>query len=287
MAAQTAKQVIIQRLREAERNILYQNYKEKEGKIMNGVVQKREGRNILVDLDRVTAIMPPDEQIHFEKYNTGNRVKVVLLAVNLTSRGPELIVSRAHPLIVQKLFESEIPEIANGAILVKAVAREAGARSKVAVFTPDEGVDPIGSCIGQRGSRIQTIIAELGGEKVDVIEWSDKPEKFIANALLPAKVLTVETNAETKEAIVTVPAEQLSLTIGREGQNVRLAVRLTGWKINIREKGREPEPKIIPAVVEEKIEETKEEKKGKKMKVKKEKVKKVEKEKKVKKKETN
>jgi N utilization substance protein A len=236
MAAQTAKQVIIQRLREAERNVIYQNYKDREGSIVQAVVQKREGRNVVLDLDtNVTAFLPMQEQIRFERYNVGDRIKVLLLSVALTTRGPELIVSRAHPDFVRKLFATEIPEIANGTIDIKGVAREAGSRSKVSVFTEDNSIDPIGSCIGQRGARIQTIINEIGGEKVDIIEYSEDPKRYISNSLLPAKVTSVTLHEEERAAVVTVPADQLSLTIGREGQNVRLAVKLTGWKINIKE----------------------------------------------------
>ena len=236
MAAQTAKQVIIQKLREAERNINYQDYKAKEGQIVTGMVQKFEGYNIIIDLDKSSAILPPAEQIRTERFRIGDRVKIYIASVSLTTRGPEIIVSRAHPKIVEMLFGIEIPEISNGTIEIKGIAREAGGRTKIAVFTADENIDPIGSCIGQRGARIQTIIHELGGEKIDIIEYSEDARKFISNALLPAKVANVELNEADRSANVTVPAEQLSLTIGRAGQNVRLASKLTGWRINIREK---------------------------------------------------
>lgn len=236
MAAQTAKQVIIQRLKEAERNVIYQNFKDKEQQIVTGVVQRREGNNILIDINHVTAILPSNEQIKGERYNIGDRIKVYIMSVTMTTRGPEIIVSRSNPNFVKKLFEREIPEIANGVIEIKAVAREAGSRTKIAVYTADENIDPIGSCIGQRGSRIQTIINELSGEKIDVIEYSDDPKKFISNALLPAKSIQVEINEKEKSGVVIVPSDQLSLTIGRDGQNVRLAVKLTGWKLNIKEK---------------------------------------------------
>lgn len=236
MAAQTAKQVIIQKLREAERNINYQDYKAKEGQIVTGMVQKFEGYNIIIDLDKSSAILPPAEQIRTERFRIGDRVKVYIASVSLTTRGPEIIVSRAHPKIVEMLFGIEIPEIANGTIEIKGIAREAGGRTKIAVYTADENIDPIGSCIGQRGARIQTIIHELGGEKIDIIQYSDDARKFIGNALLPAKISNVELNEADRSANVTVPAEQLSLTIGRAGQNVRLASKLTGWRINIREK---------------------------------------------------
>ena len=236
MAAQTAKQVIIQKLREAERNINYQDYKAKEGQIVTGMVQKFEGYNIIIDLDKSSAILPPAEQIRTERFRIGDCVKVYIASGSLTTRGPEIIVSRAHPKIVEMLFGIEIPEIANGTIEIKGIAREAGGRTKIAVYTAEENIDPIGSCIGQRGARIQTIIHELGGEKIDIIEYSDDARKFIGNALLPAKVSGVELNEADRSANVTVPAEQLSLTIGRAGQNVRLASKLTGWRINIREK---------------------------------------------------
>ncbi len=235
MAAQTAKQVIIQKLREAERNVVYQEYKEKQGLIVTGMVQKFDGRNVIIDLDKTSAILPPQEQIRTERYKIGDRVKVYIESVSLTTRGPEIIVSRAHPEIVKMLFSLEIPEVASGVITIKTIAREAGSRTKIAVHTDDESIDPIGSCIGQRGARIQTIIHELGGEKIDIIEYNDNPVKYLANALLPAKITRVELDEKEKTAIVTVPQDQLSLTIGRAGQNVRLASRLTGWKINIKE----------------------------------------------------
>lgn len=235
MAAQTAKQVIIQKLREAERNVIYQDYKDKEGQIITGMVQKFDGSNIIIDLDRISAILPLQEQIRGERYKIGDRVKIYISSVMLTTRGPEIIVSRAHPEIVKMLFTLEIPEVASGVITIKGIAREAGGRTKIAVHTDDGNIDPIGSCIGQRGARIQTIIHELGGEKIDIIEYSDDPVKFLTNALLPAKVTKVTLNKEDMSAIVNVPQDQLSLTIGRAGQNVRLASKLTGWKINIKE----------------------------------------------------
>lgn len=235
MAAQTAKQVIIQKLREAERNVIYQEYKDKEGQILTAMVQKFDGKNVIVDLDRTAAIMPPPEQIHGERYRVGDRVKVYLTNVSLTTRGPEIIVSRSHPEIIKKLFALEIPEIASGVIEIKGIAREAGNRTKIAVSTGDNSIDPIGSCIGQRGARIQTIINELNNEKIDIIEYSDNPVKYITNALLPAKVTSVQINEGEKNAVVVVPENQLSLTIGRAGQNVRLASKLTGWRINIKE----------------------------------------------------
>jgi len=233
MAAQTAKQVIIQRLREAERNTIYEEFKDKEGSVLTGTVQRREGPNILIDLGRATVILPLEEQIERERYNIGERLKIYLVSVEMGSRGPEIIVSRRNPEIVRELFQVEIPEIANGSIEIKGIAREAGSRSKVAVYTDEDNIDPIGSCVGQRGTRVQTIIAELGGEKVDIIKWSEDKAEFITNALLPAKILGIEIDEKNKTATVTVDAEQLSLAIGKNGQNVRLAAQLTSYLINI------------------------------------------------------
>ncbi len=233
MAAQTAKQVIIQKLREAERDTLFNEFKGKEGELLQGVVQRWEGRLVLVDLGHVTAILPPEEQIEKEKYNPGSRLKFYVREVTMTTKGPQVIVSRAHPEILRQLFTFEIPEVASGAVKIKAIAREAGSRSKVAVYAEDENIDPIGSCIGQRGTRIQTIINELGGEKVDIIEWEDDISKLIGNSLSPAKIAEIEVKEDEKTAFVRVKADQLSLAIGRGGQNVRLAAKLTGWKINI------------------------------------------------------
>lgn len=233
MAAQTAKQVIIQRLKEAERNVVYQEFKDKEGEIVTGLIQKIEGLNIIVEIDKATALLPPTEQIRRERYKIGDRVKVYVVSVSLTTRGAEIIVSRTHQDIVKRLFFLEIPEIANGIIQIKDIAREAGSRSKISVSTDDSNIDPIGSCIGQRGARIQTIINELGGEKIDIIEYNEDAVKFITNALLPAKITDVALNEEEKTATITVPNDQLSLTIGRAGQNVRLASKLTGWTLTI------------------------------------------------------
>lgn len=236
MAAQTAKQVIIQKIREAERNKLFNEFKERERELINATVQRREGRAVLIDLGRTTAVMPPEEQIATERYMPGDRVKVFVTDVRMTTRGPEVVVSRAHPEIVRKLFTLEIPEVAAGVVKIHAIAREAGSRSKVAVSSTQENVDPIGSCIGQRGTRIQTIIGELGGvEKVDIIQHDEDVTKFISNALSPAKVSRIELDEASRTADVIVPEDQLSLAIGKGGQNVRLASRLTGWKINIRE----------------------------------------------------
>ncbi len=233
MAAQTAKQVITQRLREAERFKLFEEYKGKEGEMLVGIAQRREGRVVLVDLGRVTGVMLPEDQMPTEQYNPGERVKVFVSSVAMTSKGPEIRVSRTHPEMVRKLFMLEIPEVASGAVVIHAIAREPGSRTKVAVSSTQENVDPIGSCIGQRGSRIQTIIAEIGGEKIDIIEWNADPAAFIKNALSPAQVASVDLDEPQMTARVAVARDQLSLAIGRGGQNVRLAARLSGWKINI------------------------------------------------------
>lgn len=233
IAAQTAKQVIMQRLREAERNTLFSEYKTKERTIVNGVVQRMEGDTILVDLGKATGVLFPSEQIKGEHYKIGQRLKVLILHVEPTAKGPKITLSRSHSDIVRRLFELEVPEIYSGIVEIKSIAREAGSRTKIAVFSTQDGVDPIGACVGQRGTRVQTIMAELGGEKVDIIEWSDDPVKFIGNALSPAKILNVQLNNDAKEARVGVLEDQLSLAIGRAGQNVRLGARLTGWKIDI------------------------------------------------------
>lgn len=233
MAAQTAKQVIIQRLREAERDMVFGEFKDKEHEVITGFVQRREGRVVLVDLGRATGVVPPDEQVRSERYNPGERLKFYVKEVRITPRGPEIVLSRTSEEILKKVFYLEIPEISNGLVEIKGVAREAGSRSKVAVSAQNENIDPIGSCVGQRGSRIQTIIRELGGEKIDIIEFNEDAETFIANALAPAKVEDVKLIADTRQAYITVKDDQLSLAIGKDGQNVRLAAHLTGWKIDI------------------------------------------------------
>ncbi|MDZ7798931.1 MAG: transcription termination factor NusA [Patescibacteria group bacterium] len=233
MAAQTAKQVIIQRLREAERENLYKEFKGKEGEIISGIVQRQERRLILVDLGQTTGIIPPSEQIPGENYRPGMRIKVFVVSVNQTTKGPEIVISRAHPGMVKRLFTMEVPEISSGTVEIMSVSREAGSRSKISVKSNQENIDPVGSCVGQRGSRVQTIISELGGEKIDIVEYSDDPIEYIANALSPAKILKITLNKEEKTTVAEVKEDQLSLAIGKAGQNVRLAARLTGWKIDI------------------------------------------------------
>jgi transcription termination/antitermination protein NusA len=233
IAAQTAKQVIIQKLREAERNVMFSEFKSKERTLQNGIVQRLEGDTILVDLGKATGVLFPSEQIRGEKYQPNQRLKVLVLHVEPAAKGPKITLSRSHPDMVRKLFELEVPEIYSGTVEIKAIAREAGSRTKMAVYSNQEGIDPIGACVGQRGTRVQTVMAEIGGEKIDIIEWNEDVVKFIANALSPAKILNVQLDYEEKAAKVGVLEDQLSLAIGKAGQNVRLAARLTGWKIDI------------------------------------------------------
>jgi len=237
MAAQTAKQVIMQKLREAERNVIYNDFKDREGELMNVTIQRREGRAVLIDLGRATGTLLPEDQVETERYFPGTRLKAILREVALTSKGPEIRLSRTSPGLVAAIFSQEIPEVANGMVEIKHIAREAGSRTKVAVTAHDDAIDPIGSCIGQRGTRIQTIIRELGGEKVDVIQWSANDTEYISASLSPAKVLDVQLDQDEHLATVRVPADQLSLAIGKGGQNVRLAAKLTSWKITIAEEG--------------------------------------------------
>lgn len=233
VAAQTAKQVIIQRIREAERESMFAEYKSKEGTIVNGVIQRIDGRIVFVDLGKSVGALFPSEQMEGENYRLGQRIKVYILRVEADAKGPGITLSRAHAEMVRHLFTLEVPEIFSGVVEIKAIAREAGSRTKIAVSTAEEGVDPIGSCVGQKGTRVQAIIDELGGEKIDIIEWSEDRHKFIKAALSPAKVTSVDLNEEMKTAIVHVPEDQLSLAIGRKGQNVRLASKLTGLRIDI------------------------------------------------------
>ena len=233
IAAQTAKQVILQRIKEIERETIFGEYKSKEGEILSGIVQRIEGRNIYFDIGKTLGVMPREEQVPGEFYRPGQRMKVYILKVEESSKGPVIFLSRAYPKIISKLFELEVPEVAQETVVIKSIAREAGSRSKIAVTSVAEGVDPIGSCVGQRGTRVSAVISELGGEKIDIIEYSDDPEKFIANSLSPAKVLEVKILPKNK-ALALVPNDQLSLAIGKDGQNVRLAAKLTGWKIDVR-----------------------------------------------------
>ena len=238
MAAQTAKQVIMQKLREAERNTVFEDFKGQEGKVVQGTVQRRDRNGtILIDLGKITGLLPPEEQIYREQYRPGMRLKLYVVSVEMGARGPEIILSRAAKAMVQAVFTQEIPEIEDGSVIIEDISRDPGNRSKVSVYTDDESIDPIGSCIGQRGSRIMTIIEELGGEKIDVIQYNKNAKEYIKQALSPAKISAVETNEQTKEAIATVAPDQFSLAIGRGGQNVRLAANLTGWTIKVLQAG--------------------------------------------------
>lgn len=237
MAAQTAKQVIIQKIREAERNMVFGDFKDQEGKIIIGTIQRVESRKVLVDLGKVTGLLLSDDQVRNEHYRPGARMKFFVVSVNMGVRGPEIILSRTHENLVREIFTQEIPEIAEGSVEIKGVARDAGYRSKIAVSTDDNSIDPIGSCIGQRGGRINTIIEELNGEKIDVIKYNADPVVYITNAMAPAKINSVILNEEEKTAQVLVNNDQFSLAIGRSGQNVRLASRLTGWSINVKDEG--------------------------------------------------
>ncbi len=233
MAAQTAKQVIIQKLREVERDMVFNEFKDKEHEVVSGVVQRQEGRLVFVDLGKAIGILPMEEQIPGENYALNARLKVYVKEVRSGQKGAEIILSRRSEEILKKVFYLEIPEISNGLVKIESVAREAGSRSKVAISTDSENIDPVGSCVGQRGARIQTIINELGGEKVDIIEYDEDPIKFISNALSPAKVTSITLDDKERRAVVKVSPDKLSLAIGKSGQNVRLAAKLTGWKIDI------------------------------------------------------
>lgn len=233
MAAQTAKQVIIQRIREAERENIFNEFKGREGEIINAVVQRVEGPMVLFDVGATTAVMPPEHQVRRERYESGRRMKVLLAAVTMSVRGAQVVISRASEQFVAKLFEHEVPEIASGLVVIKGIAREPGERSKVAVASTEDNIDPVGSCVGQRGTRVQTVIGELGGEKIDIIDWSEDIGSLIENSISPAKVINVTVNAEAKQAVVKVREDQLSLAIGKGGQNVRLASRLTGYRLDI------------------------------------------------------
>lgn len=232
IAAQTAKQVILQQMRETQKEVNFKEYKEKEGEVISGIVQRTVGEKVFFDIGKTMGILPPEEQIIGEEYKQGKRFRLYILKVENTAKGPLVFLSRAYPKIVSKLFEIEVPEISSGQVTVKSIAREPGSRTKIAVASEDEKIDPIGAVVGQRGTRVMAVMSELGGEKIDVIQWSEKPEEFIAKSLAPAKVLEVELLSKNK-AKVLVPKDQLSLAIGKDGQNVRLAAILTGWKIDI------------------------------------------------------
>ncbi len=254
IAAQTAKQVVLQKLREAERDLVFGKFADKKGQVIVGTIQRVDSRNVFVDIGRANALMPPSEQTSYEKYRVGQQLKFFVTEVQRTARGPEIIVSRTHPELLRKLFESEVPEISAGVVEIKALSREAGARSKVAVSSEDDDVDAVGACVGLRGIRIQNVVNELLGEKIDVVDWSEDPKVLITNSLSPATVSNVSINPDDSSATVTVPKKQLSLAIGKEGQNARLAAKLTLWKIDV-----QAEEEVIieqPDEVIEKVSET-------------------------------
>lgn len=234
IAAQTAKHVVVQRIREAERNMVYEQYVNRKDDIVNATVLRVEGKNVFMDLGKTEALLAPSEQIPRESYRQGNRLKVYLLEVRKTTKGPQVMVSRTHPGLVKCLFEREVPEIHDGTVEVKAVVREPGWRSKIAVYSTNSNVDPVGACVGAKGMRVQAIVNELDGEKIEIIRWDEDPAIFVSNALSPAKAISVEIDEGDKYTRVVVPDFQLSLAIGKEGQNARLAARLTGWKIDIK-----------------------------------------------------
>ncbi|HEY8686255.1 MAG TPA: transcription termination factor NusA [Chloroflexota bacterium] len=234
IAAQTAKQTILQRIQEAERDLVYEEFSNREGEVLTGTIERVEPRGMIVNLGKAEAVLPPQEQVPRERYRLGQRLKVYLVKVDRGMRTPQLIVSRGHRGLVRRLFEVEVPEIFNGTVELKAIAREPGSRTKVAVSSRQEGIDPVGACVGMRGVRIQNVVNELNGEKIDVVQWDESPARFVANSLSPAQVLSVDVHEGERRAIVTVPDAQLSLAIGKEGQNARLAAKLTGWRVDIK-----------------------------------------------------
>jgi N utilization substance protein A len=234
IAAQTAKQVIRQKIKEAEREIMYDEFKDRVGDLVTGIVQQSDARFTLVDLGKVEALLPPYEQVPRERYKHGERIKCYISDVRKTTKGPQVIVSRTHTGLIRKLFELEVPEIYEGIVEIKSIAREAGYRTKIAVSSNEKNIDPVGACVGPKGSRVKMVVDELGGEKIDIVEYSDDIVTFIKNALSPARVIKVLTDEEKKFALIVVSNDQLSLAIGREGQNARLAAKLTGWKVDIK-----------------------------------------------------
>lgn len=263
IAAQTAKQVILQRIREAEKNAILADFSGRIGTLVNGMILRFDGPNIIVDIGKTEAVMPPQEQVLRERYHLNQRLVFYIEGIRESQRGSEIVVSRGHKGLIEGLFRREVPEVATGSVGIKVIAREPGNRSKVAVVSSQPGVDPVGSCVGQKGVRVQAVMADLGEEKIDIIQYNETPDKFIANALSPAKDVTVELNEKKKTATVIIPDDQLSLAIGKEGQNVRLAAKLTGWKIDIKGKSEvEKKPKQSTAKATIKKKTTKITKKG-------------------------
>lgn len=257
IAAQTAKQVVVQRIREAERSVIFDEFINRESEIVTGLVQRISKGIVYVNLGKVEAMLLPTEQIPGEVYNQGDRIKTYIIEVKKSSKGPQVLVSRTHPGLVRRLFELEVPEIHDGVVEVKGISREAGSRTKIAVYSPDESIDPVGSCVGQKGVRVQSIVEELKGEKIDIIKWSENPSEFISNSLSPSSVDFVVDNPEEKSALVVVPDYQLSLAIGKEGQNARLAAKLTNWKIDIKSDSQYRD-EVLKASNESEVEEIKE-----------------------------
>lgn len=255
IAAQTAKQVVTQRIREAERSIIYSKYVDREEDIVTGVVQRMDTRMVYVDLGQTEAVLPITEQMPTDHFKPGERIKAYITRVERTTKGPQVILSRTHPGLLKRLFELEVPEVFDGVVEIKSVAREAGYRSKIAVFSKNPEVDPIGACVGARGMRVQAVVAELNGEKVDIVKWSDLPSEFVANALSPAKVVEVRIMGDEKIARAIVPDYQLSLAIGKEGQNARLAAKLTGWKIDIKSESQAAELGMFGRISKDAVEE--------------------------------
>ncbi|RJQ54305.1 MAG: transcription termination/antitermination protein NusA [Actinobacteria bacterium] len=250
IAAQTAKQLILQRIREAERELMYDEYVDREGDIVTGIVQQTDQRYTLVNLGRVEALLPPTEQVPTERYDHGTRLKTYIVEVRRTTKEPQIVVSRTHPGLLKRLFELEVPEIFDGFVEIKSVAREPGHRSKIAVASRDASIDAVGACVGPKGARVRMVVAELRGEKIDVVQWAEEPATFVGNALSPAKVKSVSVNEEEHTAEVVVPDNQLSLAIGKEGQNARLAAKLTNWRIDIRSETQAAEGSAAGAVEE-------------------------------------
>lgn len=245
ISAQTAKQVVLQKIREAEREILFNQYITKEKDIITGIVQRKERKNIMIALGKLEAILAPNEQVAGEEYNFNQRIKVYVLEIKQTTKGPQVYVSRTHPELVKRLFETEVPEVHDGIVEIRSISREAGSRTKIAVYSKDSNVDAVGACVGQGGSRVNVVVNELNGEKIDIINWSSNPKSYIAAALSPSKVLAVVINESDQSAKIVVPDHQLSLAIGKEGQNARLAAKLTGWRIDIKNETQAKETNFV------------------------------------------
>ncbi len=254
ISAQTAKQVVVQKFREAEREILFNQYITKERDIVTGIVQRKEKKNVIIQLGKIDAVLAPNEQIPGEEYSFAERIKVYVVEVKQTTKGPQIYVSRTHPELVKRLFEQEVPEVHDGLVEIKSIAREAGSRTKIAVYSKDPNVDAVGACVGQNGYRVNVIVSELQGEKIDIINWSEDPKEFIAAALSPSKVVAVKISEETQSAKIVVPDHQLSLAIGKEGQNARLSAKLTGWRIDIKNETQAAQTSFLDDEISEKTE---------------------------------